>query len=336
MIFSLRVQDVLLYEDAQITQMQTVYDNMTYNQGNLTNSPYTQIPIQTLISNIDQITDNHYLQKEKLSNFTSQIRDIQNHKFNYEISYMFFVYILGIMGIGSYFLRKIMVTWAIFFSLIVLSIPATIILGLNCTYVILSTDFCQNIGKAIIHHRAPIDSAALGVYISCPSIETMKYLRISMYEFSISFNNIYNDVNAQLKLKGDSLPEQKRDNRAFEVLMEKYKSDNVISTGINSLILTNNILASILSQISCQTAYSSINYIEEHFCNGAIDYLFSATMIQIASIVGAVILAIGINKLIVVIDYKNSISLRGNKKYNDALYEENPEESENDISFNKR
>lgn len=336
LLFSSQVQDILSYEEAQIIQIQSIYDQMIFNETALKEDPYKEISIQTTISNIKAIEKNHNEQKEKLITFASNINTIQNPKFNYEISYLFFVYALGLLGIGSYFLKKGLITWTISFAIFVLTIPAIVILGLNCTYLILSIDFCQNIGKSIIQKQIPSDSTALGVYISCPSSETMKYLRIAMYEYSNSFNNIHNDLNSKLNLIGDSLPTGKRDNEGFTTLKEKYNTDKVLTSGLNSLIYTNNILAPILSQLSCQTAYSSINYIEEHFCKGAMDNLFLAIMIQMAGIIGTIILAIGLNKMIVVLNYKSSIALRGNKKYKDELYDEDLDESMNDMSFNKR
>lgn len=63
-------------------------------------------------------------------------------------------------------------------------------------------------------------------------------------------------------------------------------------------------MKSVENLVDCSTAYSFIDYVEEHFCYLSISQIYYTVAMGLIGIMGLIIMAVGVNKLVIVIDPK--------------------------------
>ena len=255
------------------------------------------------------------------------------------ISLVLFI-IISIVGVAGYWVRREYIPWIASIILLLLSIPVFAMAGLETTYTFLSIDFCSSIGNSIISGITPSEDKGIGTYLSCPSKEAMRSISTAIYQYIISFDYLYNQVE-QIFNDDDytmfndfSLGTDKRNNTYFQELYnrikdyqitnssddkrdkEKYRRKKVVLNDLKSFGILNVLLAGLLSMTSCYTAKNSINYIEEKYCYKNHAYMFRNVIFDTLAALGFVIISVGLNKLIITMRTHFARALRGKKEFN--------------------
>ena len=290
------------------------------------------------------IKDSHNLLVKKLANFNEDLYTIQKHKFRFQICSLVLFIIISIVGVAGYWLRREYIPWIASLLLLLLASPVFVIAGLETTYTFLSIDFCSSIGNSIISDIVPSENKGIGTYLSCPSKETMRTISTAIYQYIVSYDNLYSKTEEYIKEKNffdfETLGEDKRNNSHFEELYEqtlnpkfpddyteeeKKQGQNIVSIvqrNLKSFGIMNVIMAGLLSMTSCYTAKNSINYIEEHYCHKNHAYMFRNVIFDVVSALGFIIISIGLNKLIITMKSHFARSLRGKKEFNTDIIDE--------------
>lgn len=218
--------------------------------------------------------------------------------------------VLTILGLFGYFIKKekfLLVTSIILYALI---IPAFVVLGLFIGYFLMNIDYCAEVNKFTTTNNFPVAGKGLGYYTSCVSKENKVNLSTARYEISYSYDLTANDItrrckdsNADLKL-----PANKRDNALLQASLEtamSYTSDQnmeQVVVGIKLLMLYNNVLAIIEPVFQCTAVKDIVTYVEDPMCYLTLTNIFEAMKYFFVAIWFLIPLAIGLNKLIVVLD----------------------------------
>ncbi|MCQ2820142.1 MAG: hypothetical protein MJ252_22985 [archaeon] len=191
----------------------------------------------------------------------------------------------------------------------------------------------------------------IGTYITCPSNDAKRALNTAIFQMTETFNVIYNELSEVLNLrKADFFEHSKRDNNYYKQLIDEIKDENwtipendtekppdpqpekdrqYVLTDLPHLIDYNHILGDLKSIASCQSADNAVNGIEASYCVDNFGNAAWSICFYMVGIVGVILLAVGFNKLILIIDRNAKKSLRGNKKYQgDDLDEDEEEEVE--------
>jgi hypothetical protein len=241
--------------------------------------------------------------KNSALDFSKEFYNKESSKYSYEIAFLVLLPLLVIGGIGFYFWKKptfILLSSIVLFALI---IPAFVIMGLNTSYFLMSIDFCQNIKENVLSGGAPTAHRGIGFYISCPSKVTQRNINTGLYELGNSFNHLIENINTTLFTQyKDNIGINKRNNTQFDNYSMKYANETNLSKGIISLKYKNDILAGMYALTQCQEATSVVNYLEDHYCYKSIDQLYYVLIFYFIGIVGLILLTIGINKLIVLLN----------------------------------
>ena len=309
------------YVDSQGELLESEYNKMIANQEKINSAPYptTDKGFVSKISHIEEITAEKEHLKTKYENFTKDVHKLQSPKFSFEIAFYVLLYILTAAGVVGYWSRREWIPWIASFLILCFTIPILFVIGLEASYALLSIDFCQTIGNSINSGTIPADSKGLGTYFSCPLKEARRGINTAIYEFSTSFNYLADEINKTLQANGTTLGIYKRNNSNFEE-MKTNCTDNVkVTNGLNNMIDTNNILAGLLHMSACATADNSINYIEENFCHPLFHHMAYNILYYFIGVIGLIMLGVGLNKLITVMRRNAAHALRGNKKFNDEL-----------------
>ena len=228
--------------------------------------------------------------------------------------------------------------------LLLLAAPVFSMAGLETTYTFLSIDFCSSIGNSIISDIVPSENKGIGTYLSCPSKETMRTISTAIYQYIVSYDNLYSKTEEYIKeinfFNFETLGEDKRNNSHFEELYEQtlnpkfpdayteeekkqgQKIVNIIQRNLKSFGIMNVIMAVLLSMTSCYTAKNSINYIEEKYCHKNHAYMFRNVIFDMVSALGFIIISIGLNKLIITMKSHFARALRGKKEFNTDIIDE--------------
>jgi len=190
-----------------------------------------------------------------------------------------------------------------------ITIPSFVILGLDTCYFLLSIDYCQEVNKYMTT-KAPISNKGLGFYHSCPSKPTQIKINTAKYEIGISFNNLIKEVNETIIQKYDYLRSGlgvwKRNNPHFENLIkinDWEEKDLYLANDLKLIINTNNILRNLDALSECQVARNIINYGEDHFCHNNLTYIFNNLIFLSIGIISLIILAVEMNKLMVLLNH---------------------------------
>ena len=102
---------------------------------------------------------------------------------------------------------------------------------------------------------------------------------------------------------------------------EKNKTEAIVKN-LEVLGYMNVLLAGLLSMTSCYTAKNSINYIEEKYCYVNHGYMFRNVIFDMLGAIGFIVIAVGLNKLIIVMRSHYSRSLRGKKEFNTDIIDD--------------
>ena len=290
------------------------------------------------------IKDSHKILIQKLVNFNDDLYTIQKHKFRFQISSLVLFIIISIIGVAGYWLRREYIPWVASLLLLLLAAPVFGMAGLETTYTFLSIDFCSSIGNSVISDIVPSENKGIGTYLSCPSKETMRTISTAIYQYIVSFDNLYKQTEEYIKdrpwINIETLGEDKRNNSYFEELFEKtlnpdfpntfteeerkqeQKIVNIVQRNLKSFGIINVIMAGLLSMTSCFTAKNSINFIEEKYCHKNHAYMFRNVVFDMVSALGFIIISIGLNKLIITMKSHFARALRGKKEFNTDIIDE--------------
>lgn len=276
-------------------------------------------------------------QIEKYTKFSEDLSGIQKHKYRFQVCLMLLFLALGLFGIAGFWIRRDFIPWISFICLFILAIPIFIIAGLETSYIMLSIDFCSTIGNSIISGVVPFEDKGLGTYFSCPSKDTSRTIATAVYQYALSYNAIYVDLQQDFdkikvyEIESAALGEDKRNNTYFERLIgiisgETQKLDSEIRNKmvfkLQNLIIINRIMAGLLSLSKCRTSRNDINYIEEKYCAVNHAYMARNIVALIFVALGYLILAAGLNKLIIVMKSHYARALRGKGEFNNDIIDD--------------
>ena len=131
-------------------------------------------------------------------------------------------------------------------------------------------------------------------------------------------------------------------------MIDKFKDDNwtilinenatleyALDVLVN-LIDYNHILGDLKSVVSCQSAENAINRIESSYCVNNFDKVEMEIFAYLIAILGIFLLAVGLNKVILIINRDASKSLRGQKKYQKQDLDEDEENAEDDDESSRK
>ena len=249
--------------------------------------------------------------------------------------------LFALIGIAGFWIRREIIPWICFLCLFLLAIPIFIIAGLETSYIMLSIDFCSTIGNSIISGVVPFENKGLGTYFSCPSKDTSRTIATAVYQYALSYDVIYQQLIqdftkiAKYQLENVALGEDKRNNTYFEILIQNIKKapdvvesdlrNNMIKR-LQNLMVINRIMAGLLSLSKCRTSRNDINYIEEKYC--AINHAYMARNIVCLIFValGYLVLAAGLNKLMIVMKSHYARALRGKGEFNNDIIDDEEED----------
>jgi hypothetical protein len=250
-----------------------------------------------------------------MTEFANGIYDSEANRHNFQIACIVLLPLLTIGFIVAFKINKAKLVLLFSLILFIFIIPSCFIMGVNTSYFLLSIDLCKDVNKYVTGQSKPYATQGLGVYLPCPSKPTQVNINTAMYELSLSFNGVLNEVNStMISDRNQNLGIYKRNNTHFKKLAEeKYsnltdKTDANINKGLMTLYHTNDILQSLTALTKCQTALDSINYFDEKLCYRNISLMFKNLFFYFFGIVGLLMLSIGANKLVVLLNpkYNNS------------------------------
>ena len=287
------------------------------------------------------IKKDYNIQIQKYENFGDDLSGIQKHKNRFQIWLMVLFLLFALIGIAGFWIRREIIPWICFLCLFLLAIPIFIIAGLETSYIMLSIDFCSTIGNSIISGVVPFENKGLGTYFSCPSKDTSRTIATAVYQYALSYDVIYQQLIqdftkiAKYQLENVALGEDKRNNTYFEILIQNIKKapdvvesdlrNNMIKR-LQNLMVINRIMAGLLSLSKCRTSRNDINYIEEKYC--AINHAYMARNIVCLIFValGYLVLAAGLNKLMIVMKSHYARALRGKGEFNNDIIDDEEED----------
>lgn len=185
----------------------------------------------------------------------------------------------------------------------------------------------------------------IGNYITCPSSTAKRALNTAIFQMTESFNTIYQETyDIIISRKPEFETYSKRDNNYYKELIDGIRDENwtksvndteslkdkvFVLDNLVNLIDYNHILGDLKSIASCQSAENAVNGIEASYCVDNFGRAVWSILCYLIGILGIVLLAVGFNKVILIIDRNAKKSLRGNKKYQgDDLDDEEEEEME--------
>lgn len=324
--------------------MEGIYDETMAAQralkANFESEPNPQVT--TSIYAMDLIEKDHKLLIQKIEQFSTDLKGIQDSKFAYQISSLvIFVLVGSLGGILGYVTRREFIPFTASLLLLLFSVPAFVIAGLETSYTFLSIDFCASVGNSITSGIVPNENKGLGTYFSCPSKDTMRGLATANYQMKLSFDYLYGELEKDLEphkdeeigfdlvIEGRGAP--RRNNTFFKELIGKIKDNPVLDEKeekpkmigeIENIMLINTIIAGLQSMSYCRTGKNSINYIEEKYCHPNHAYLVRNVIFLFLSSFGFVLVAIGLNKFIIVMRSYFAKSLRGKGEFNKDIIDE--------------
>lgn len=247
--------------------------------------------------------------------FTESFQQIESSKFGYDLAAVIVIPILVVLALVcklnlfklGYKLKQGKLVLVISLILYAWVIPAAVVVGLSMSNFLMSIDLCQDVYKYVKTDAKPIADRGISYYISCPSKPTLTMINTAKYLLGNSFNEVAQETNATLtQFNNTNLGPYKRNNSNFEHILSlnfNGTSEN-LKKGISSLVMTNELLLDLEILASCKFAKSSINYLEEKFCYRSMDYQFNNLIFSSCVIVGLLLLSVGINKLIVLLNPK--------------------------------
>lgn len=336
------------YVDEQKELMEQIFKETKENEEQLNALLINETNIDKNIYGFSEIEKNHKILVEKYSNFSQDIKNIQKHKYNFQIASLILFIIITIAGISGYWLRRQYIPWIASLLILIFCCPVVIISGIETSNLFLSIDFCGAIGNSIISGIIPSDNRGLGTYLSCPSKDTLRIISTELYQYITNFNFLYNQTQSILKSKDwlifYKLGEAKRNNSHFdflynlikEVEIPSYEKDindaqekkNIILRNLKSFGIINVIMAELLSMSSCYTSKNSINFIEENYCLVNHSFMSKNIIFNLISCIGFICVAIGMNKLTLVIKSVYAKAKRGKKEFNNDIIKNDNEEDD--------
>ena len=323
------------YVDGQRELMENIFDETMKIKDRLEASVETTKYFNSSLYGEALIKSDHERLVNKYKSFVEDVDGIQKHKFRFQVCSLILFILISFLGIAGFWIRREYIPWIASIILLLLAAPVFIMAGLETTYTFLSIDFCSTIGSSIISGITPIEDKGLGTYLSCPSKDTMKTISTAIYQYIVDFNYLFNEtdvlINSTDVLDNEEyyLGLDKRNNTHFELLAEKIpkagaekNTTETIVKNLEVLGYMNVLLAGLLSMTSCYTAKNSINYIEEKYCYVNHGYMFRNVIFDMLGAIGFIVIAVGLNKLMIVMRSHYSRSLRGKKEFNTDIMDD--------------
>jgi hypothetical protein len=286
--------------------------NFTYQLSNATANltTYKYTPTSNISQYVNSIAKQELILNEtdgrvnEAYYFSKKAHNAESSIFSYQIACIVLIPLLTIGALVLFKFKKqnlVVLMSVLIFAFIV---PACVILGLNLSSFLVSIDLCQDLNKYVTQQRKPISGQGVGVYLKCPNTDTTKDIKVAKYQLSKSFNDTYNELSASVAANNDTLGQYKRKNSDFIAKAGNYTSKPNIVNGLQTLIATNNALESLIYFDDCVSVLNIVNYGEEKVCYKNITYQFNNLFFYFCSIFGLIFLAIGINRLYVVLSPK--------------------------------
>ena len=323
------------YVDGQKELMQNIFDETMKLKDRLEASVETTKYFNSSLYGEALIRSDHERLVNKYQSFVDDVDSIQKHKFRFQVCSLVLFLLVSAIGLAGFWIRREYIPWIASIILLLLAAPVFIMAGLETTYTFLSIDFCSNIGSSIISGITPTEDKGLGTYLSCPSKDTMKTISTAIYQYIVDFDYLFNQtdvlINGTTELDNTEyyLGLDKRNNTHFELLSEKISKSEaekntteILVKNLEVLGYMNVLLAGLLSMTSCYTAKNSINYIEEKYCYVNHGYMFRNVIFDMLSAIGFIVIAVGLNKLMIVMRSHYSRSLRGKKEFNTDIIDD--------------
>jgi len=325
------------YVDGQRELMEDIFEDTMKIKDRLEASVETTKYFNSSLYGEALIKSDHERLVNKYKSFVDDVDSIQKHKFRFQVCSLILFLLVSFVGLAGFWIRREYIPWIASILLLLLAAPVFIMAGLETTYTFLSIDFCSTIGSSIISGITPTEDKGLGTYLSCPSKDTMKTISTAIYQYIVDFNYLFNETDVLIN-SSDILFERqyylgldKRNNTHFEILAEnipkvmdgteKNKTETIVKN-LEILGYMNVLLAGLLSMTSCYTAKNSINYIEEKYCYVNHGYMFRNVIFDMLGAIGFIVIAVGLNKLIIVMRSHYSRSLRGKKEFNTDIIDD--------------
>lgn len=280
-------------------------DNLTVIQAQLNKSSANfnvTGEFTTSIYNYDQIYAETELFGNRSINFAINTNSSQNTRYYIEIACIAALPLFTLIALIGYCKGNSVVILIMSLFLLTLIIPTLIIVGLDTSLFIFSIDMCKTINTEIVTQTNPLPGKGIGFYVSCPSKPVQVMINTARFQLGNSFNSLFSDVSTYMaNTYLDNLGSIKRNNQIFIDFIAQYP-DAYLQQGLYSLVYLNQILLELEGLISCQLAQDIINYTEENFCYLNITYQFNNLVYFLVGILGLLILTIGVNKLIVLLN----------------------------------
>ena len=286
---------------------------------------------------------------EKYQNFYDDVYSIQKHKFRFQVASLILFILISVFGVLGYWVRREYIPWIASNLLLLLAAPVFIMAGLETTYTFLSIDFCSSIGNSIISGIVPSENKGIGTYFSCPPKDTMRTISTAIYQYIVDFDYMYNEIEYIYEQrhyfkKNFDVGTDKRNNTHFALLIntlkkadlkklvedeedeeyeerdERYRNNFIHN--LEGFQILNELMAGLLSMTSCFTAKNNIHYIEEKYCYPNHAYMFRNVVFDMLSAVSFIIIAVGLNKLIITMRAHFARALRGKKEFNTDIIDD--------------
>ena len=324
------------YVDGQRELMEDIFEETMKIKDRLEASVKTTKYFNSSLYGEALIKSDHERLVNKYKSFVDDVDSIQKHKFRFQVCSLILFILISLFGIAGFWIRREYIPWIASIILLLLAAPVFIMAGLETTYTFLSIDFCSTIGNSIISGITPTEDKGLGTYLSCPSKDTMKTISTAIYQYIVDFNYLFNETDILINSTGVLDNEEyylgldKRNNTHFELLAQKIPKVDGVAKNITETIVKNLevlgymnvLLAGLLSMTSCYTAKNSINYIEEKYCYVNHGYMFRNVIFDMLGAIGFLVIAVGLNKLMIVMRSHYSRSLRGKKEFNTDIMDD--------------
>lgn len=279
--------------------------------------------------------------------------DYEEPKFKAQTSLVVLDLVFVLLGILGYYVHKSWLTWICQLCLFI-SIPFFfIIIAMEATYMAVGIDFCQSTRIAMLSGSFSAKDQGIGEYITCPAVEIKRHINTGIFLMSQTYNILYSEAIELYRLYGSfDSTRPKRDNEYLKELYDyvlNYNSStdrnetdptanetqrNMTLADLKALVDYNHLLGDLKSLVSCQAAEYAINGIESSYCINNFGKVGSEIVAYLVGMLGIFILAVGLNKVILIIHRDASRVLRGNKKYQEEALEEinnNEEEEEEEM-----
>ena len=262
----------------------------------------------------------------RYKNLEVDLKSIENPKFIAQTVILSVDFVFALLGIIGFYIHNKYLVWISQLILFISIVPLFLLMALQADYLVAGIDFCKNTRTSMLSQIFPAKNFGIGKYITCPSTEAKQAISIAKYQIMCTFDNLYNEIS---NIGGGVLKKEeygKRNNKYYKYMIHNLEYGNwteelteeelqySIKTYIN-LIDYNHILGDLQSIGSCQSAENAANRIEETYCIDNFKYVGIILILYIFGIFGVLLLACGLNKVIIIMNRVANKSLLNKNKF---------------------